>query len=137
MLGVVLPTLGLALLPLASAMIGGYLTFIHVFVLFNLIIPFFVFYLTDKIMLLRPGGHGESDLLERNPLYPKYKSKGPYFSAFLIALPFLILGLLPLIFHYTPVPELLGMQKDYSFAQLGLGFFEEEMFFGFTSAVMP
>ncbi|MEK7092202.1 MAG: hypothetical protein AAB907_01100, partial [Patescibacteria group bacterium] len=75
MLGVVLPTLGLALLPLASAMIGDYLKWHHVFILFNLIIPFFVFYLTDKVMALRPGGYGETGLLERNPLYPKYKSK--------------------------------------------------------------
>jgi len=41
MLGVVLPTLGLALLPLASAMIGGFIKWVHVFMLFNLIIPFF------------------------------------------------------------------------------------------------
>ena len=49
MLGVVLPTLGLAILPLASAMIGDILKWYHVIILFNLIIPFFVFYLTDKI----------------------------------------------------------------------------------------
>ena len=75
MLGVVLPTLGLALLPLATAMLGGMLTWIHIFILFNLIVPFFVFYLTDKIIFLRPGGYGETSLLERNPLYYKYKSK--------------------------------------------------------------
>src|SRR3989339_358823 len=34
MLGVVLPTLGLALLPLVSAMIGEYIKWIHVFILF-------------------------------------------------------------------------------------------------------
>jgi hypothetical protein len=132
MLGVVLPTLGLALLPLASAMLGGLLTWVHVFILFNLIIPFFVFYLTDKIMFLRPGGHGESGLLERNPLYPQYKSKAPYLTAFAIALPFFIIGLLPFIFQYTPVPEVLGLQKDYSFSQLGLGFFGDQNIFGFV-----
>lgn len=131
MLGVVLPTLGLALLPLASAMIGEYLTVYHVFVLFNLIVPFFVFYLTDKIMMLRPGGYGESSLLQKNPLYAKYKSKKPYFKAFLICLPFLILGLLPLIFQYTPVPGLLGLQQDYTFSELGLGFFGDGMIFDF------
>ena len=90
MLGVVLPTLALALLPLASAMVGGFLKVIHIFVLFNLIVPFLVFYLTDKILMLRPGGYGETTLLERNPLYPKYKSKKPYWRAFFICLPFLI-----------------------------------------------
>ncbi|MFH1326594.1 MAG: hypothetical protein ABIH59_00515 [archaeon] len=132
MLGVVLPTLGLALLPLASAMLGGLLQWPHIFVLFNLIVPFFVFYLTDKIIFLRPGGYGESKLLERNPLYGNYKSKKHYVNAFLLVLPFFIIGLLPLIFQYTPIPEALGLQKDYTFTQLGLGFFGEEMIFGFT-----
>src|SRR3989338_4912380 len=99
MLGVVLPTLGLALLPLETAMLGGLLTWVHVFVFFNLVIPFFVFYLTDKIIFLRPGGYGETSLLEKNPLYYKYKSKAPYFKAFLIVLPLFILGILPFIFQ--------------------------------------
>ncbi|MCH8317257.1 MAG: hypothetical protein IIA88_01970, partial [Bacteroidetes bacterium] len=108
MLGVVLPTLGLALLPLASAMVGDFIKWYHVMVLFNLIVPFFVFYLTDKITFLRPGGHGESELLERNPLYYKYKSNSSYFAAFLVTLPLFILGFLPLIFK-SPLPGLLGL----------------------------
>lgn len=132
MLGVVLPTLGLALLPLATAMLGGLLNWVHIFILFNLIIPFFVFYLTDKVLFLRPGGHGESSLLERNPLYPKYKSKAPYFKAFFIVLPLFIIGMLPFLFQYTPLPEILGLQKDYTFSQLGLGFFGDDKVFGFV-----
>ncbi len=134
MLGVVLPTLGLALLPLASAMIGDYLKWHHVFILFTLIVPFFVFYLTDKIMLLRPGGHGESSLLERNPLYSKYKNNKVYLRVFFICLPFFIIGFLPLIFQYTPVPDMLGLQKDYTFSELGLGIFGDEQVFGFVQA---
>jgi len=132
MLGVVLPTLGLALLPLASAMLGEMLTTIHVFILFNLIVPFLVFYLTDKVLLLRPGGHGETSLLERNPYYYKYKSKAPYFKAFIVCLPLFVIGLLPLIFQYTNFPEIIGIQRDFSFADLGLGFFGESSFFGFV-----
>ena len=123
MLGVVLPTLGLALLPLASAMVGDFLKVYHIFILFNLIVPFFVFYLTDKVLFLRPGGYGESSLLERNPLYPKYKSNKAYYSAFFLVLPLILVGLLPLIFQYTPLPEAIGLQKDYTFAELGLGSF--------------
>jgi len=133
MLGVVLPTLGLALLPLATAMLGGFLTWIHIFILFNLIVPFFVFYLTDKILFLRPGGYGETSLLERNPLYYKYKSKTPYVTAFLVTLPLFILGLLPFIFQYTPIPGILGLQRDYTFSQLGLGFFGDSKIFDFAS----
>ncbi len=131
MLGVVLPTLGLALLPLASAMLGGILKTVHVFILFNLIIPFLVFYLIDKVLFLRPGGHGESQLLERNPLYPKYKSKKSYIIGAVIALPLILIGLLPLIFNYTPVAEWIGVSKDLTFTQLGLGFFGDEKIFGF------
>lgn len=134
MLGVVLPTLGLALLPLASAMVGDFLKWYHVFVLFNLIIPFFVFYLTDKVMFMRPGGYGETQLLERNPLYPVYKSKKPYAYAFFACLPFFIIGLLPLIFQYTPLPSLLGLKPDYTFSELGFGLFGDESIFGFIAS---
>jgi Flp pilus assembly protein TadB len=133
MLGVVLPTLALALLPLASAMLGDVLREYHVFILFNLIIPFFVFFLVDNILFLRPGGYGETSLLERNPLYPEYESKRPYVLAALICLPFLVLGFLPFIFQYTALPDLLGLQNDYSFSDLGLEFFGEENIFGFIS----
>ncbi len=132
MLGVVLPTLGLALLPLASAMLGDFLKWYHVLILFNLIIPFFVFYLTDKILFLRPGGYGETELLERNPLYPTYKSKSHYAKAFFICLPLFIIGLLPLIFQYTPLPTMLGIKPDYTFSELGISFFGDESIFGFT-----
>ncbi|MDP3987008.1 MAG: hypothetical protein Q8P81_02165 [Nanoarchaeota archaeon] len=133
MLGVVLPTLGLALLPLATAMVGGLLTWWHVFLLFNMIIPFIVFYLTDRVVFLRPGGYGETSLLERNPLYKQYESKQSYFTAFLVTLPLFILGFLPLIFQYTPLPNMIGLQNDYSFSELGLGIFGDEMLFGFVS----
>ncbi|MAG10768.1 hypothetical protein CMI44_00445 [Candidatus Pacearchaeota archaeon] len=134
MLGVVLPTLGLALLPLASAMIGGMIKWHHVLILYTLILPFVVFYLTDKIMLLRPGGYGETSLLERNPLYPQYKSKKPYLIAFLVCAPLLLIGLLPLIFQYTPVMGWLGLQQDYTFAELGLGFFGGGKVFDFKTS---
>jgi len=137
MLGVVLPTLALALLPLASAMLQGAIKWYHVFILFNLIIPFFVFYLTDNVMMKRPGGYGEVTLLERNPLYPKYKSKAPYVTAFLICLPFFIIGIMPLIFHYTSLPQLLGMKSDYKMSELGLGIFGgENMFFDYKTSVV-
>ncbi len=96
MLAVMLPVLGIAMIPLASAMVGGLLSATHIFVMYNLLIPFIAFFMLDKILLLRPGGHGESKLLERNPLYPEYKNKSHYTKAFLICLPLLLIGLLPL-----------------------------------------
>jgi len=129
MLGIVLPTLALALLPLASTLLGGLIKSIHVFVFFNLIIPFFVFYLTMQVMLKRPGGYGETSLLERNPLYHKYKSKRPYWIAGLICLPFLIIGLLPLIFGFFEI--------DVAMADVGLGFLGGGDLFGFIEGKGP
>ena len=126
LLGVVLPTLSLALLPLASAMLGGILKWYHVIIMFNLIVPFLVFFLTDKIMFLRPGGHGETSLLERNPLYGQYKSNKGYAKAFLVAFPLILLGLLPLIFH----TGIFGV-SDFTYSELGLGFFGQGSFFDF------
>lgn len=132
MLGIVLPTLGLALLPLASTLLGGSLQWHHVFLMFNFLIPFLVFYLTMNIMLNRPGGYGEAQMIEKTPLYYKYTSRKPYLIAGLIALPFIFLGILPLLFGYTGFPELLGLQKDYLFGDIGLGFLgKDNLFFGF------
>ena len=134
MLGIVLPTLGLALLPLGSTLLGGMIKSSHVFLFFNIIIPFMVFYLTLQIMLKRPGGYGESSLLERNPYYYQYKSNRAYVIAGLIALPFLILGLLPLIFGYTPVPDWLGIPRDFAMSDVYLGFLGQGNFFGFMES---
>ena len=131
MLGIVLPTLGLALLPLGSTLLGGMIKAEHVFVLFNIIIPFFVFYMTLQVMLKRPGGYGETTLLERNPNYSQYVSNRPYYIAGLICFPFFFLGLLPLIFGYTPIPNWIGIPSDYSvpfFSAFGNG-----KFFGFIN----
>ncbi len=131
MLGVVLPTLGLALLPLASTLLKGLLQWYHVFIIFNLIIPFFVFYMTNKIMLQRPGGYGETELLELNPLYARYKDNSVYWIALILVLPLLIIGLIPLIFGFTPVPQWLGLAKDFKMSDIGLGIFGQGDFFRF------
>ena len=126
MLGIVLPTLGLALLPLASTLLQGAIKWYHVALLFNILVPFLVFYMTNNVLSKRPGGFGETELLERNPKYKNYKSKKPYAIAALIALPFLLLGLLPLILHYIPPTPI-----DYNFEQFGIGFFGNQTMFDF------
>ncbi len=131
MLAVMLPILGIALIPLASAMLQGMLKAIHIFILYNLLIPFTAFFMMDKILEMRPGGYGETTLLEKNPLYKEYQNKGPHFTAFLICLPLLIIGLLPLLFQFTAFPDMVGLQSDYTYAELGLGFFGDGYLFDF------
>ena len=117
MLGIILPTLGLAMLPLASALLGGVIQWTHVFLIFNIIIPFVVFYMTSEVLLKRPGGYGETSLIEKNPEYSSYSSNKPWIIAGIVALPLLILGMLPFL-----------MQTDISLDSLGLGIFGEKLF---------
>ncbi|MEN9625851.1 MAG: hypothetical protein RL557_179 [archaeon] len=128
MLGIVLPTLGLALLPLASTLLGGSIKSHHVFIFFNMIIPFFVFYLTSQVLLKRPGGYGDTSLLEKNPYYYKYESRRPYVIAGLICFPLFLLGILPLVFGYTALPDLFGLSSDIDLASVGLGFLGDKAF---------
>ncbi|HRZ85872.1 MAG TPA: hypothetical protein P5277_03765 [Candidatus Paceibacterota bacterium] len=133
MLGVVLPTLGLALLPLASAMLGGTLKAYHIFVLFNLIVPFGVFYLTTQIMLKRPGGYGDTEILEMNPDYSTYISKKPYLISSFIAFPLILIGLLPIFFQWTWFLDIFGLPLgfDIDLGTLGIPFLEGIKFFGY------
>lgn len=131
MFTVVLPVLGIALIPMASAMLGGMIKWNHIFMVYVLLFPFLAFYLTDKITVLRPGGHGESDLLEKNPFYTRYKSKEHYIKAFLICFPLIIIGLIPFIFQIPFFTESLGLKNDYSFSEIGFGFLGDGKIFDF------
>lgn len=122
MLGIILPTLGLALLPLASVLVGGVLKWHHIFVFFNIIIPFFVFYMTSEVLFKRPGGHGETSVLELNPEYYKFTSKKPWVIAFMLCLPLFILGTLPFLFQIEAITKPLGLQSDYLVSDIAFGF---------------
>lgn len=131
MLGIILPTLGLALLPLASTLLGGVLKWHHIFVIFNILIPFFVFYLVSNVLLKRPGGYGESNILELNPEYSKFKSKKPFLTAFLITFPLLLIGILPFIFQIDFITSAFNIKSDYTFGELGIPFFFDIKMFDF------
>jgi hypothetical protein len=122
MLGIILPTLALAILPLVSTMMSGAIKWYHIMLLFNLLIPLLVLYLTGNVMMQRPGGYGETSLLEKNPLYAKYKSNRAYWKGLLFGLPFILIGLIPFFWRYTNLPLWLGMARDYTWADIGLGF---------------
>jgi len=134
MLGIILPTLGLALLPLASTLLQGLIRWPHVFVLFNVLIPFFVFYMVSQVLFKRPGGYGEASMLESNPDYATYKSKKPWILATVIAIPLLIIGVLPFLFQLDFFTDTFGLQKDYTFNELGLGFLGDNFVFNFIGA---
>lgn len=132
MLGIILPTLSIALLPLASTLLQGMIKWYHVFVLFDMIIPFFVFYLTNEILSRRPGGYGETESLENNPEYSTFVNKKFYITSFLIVLPLIIIGFLPFIFQ-TSLIKNLGLKNDYTFEEIGLSFLGDVKIFDFKT----
>jgi len=85
--------------------------------------------MTNNVLAKRPGGFGETELLERNKNYHYYADKSHYWKAFFISLPLFILGILPFIFQFGS--SLLGAKKDYSFTEIGLGFLGTQNLFDF------
>jgi hypothetical protein len=72
MLGIILPILGLVILPLVVSFMEG-VTWYHLAVFYNIILPAGVYYLTTNILSKRPTGYGEVDIAEANPQLKKYK----------------------------------------------------------------
>lgn len=134
MLGIVLPTLSLAILPLATTMVGG-IKWYHLIVIFNILVPFFVIFMTNKVSMERPGGYGESSLLQKNPLYHLYNTKKPYFNAAIVMLPFLLLGILPLLWAYTPLSTWLNLPLDPTFHSIGLSIIDKQNAIGIFGIV--
>jgi len=131
MLGIILPTLALALLPLTAIVIANGLKWYHLFVIFNLIIPLGVYFMTSEVLLKRPGGYGENSNIEKNPKYPQFISKKPFIIAGLICIPLFIIGLLPFIFQSDLITTLLNLKQDYTFGELGFPFFQDQYLFDF------
>jgi hypothetical protein len=131
MLGIILPTLGLAMIPLASTLLGGIIQWYHIFLGFNLIIPFIVTYLVSQALLKRPGGYGETSILEQNPAFTTYASN----SYWLTYSPILLLGIigtfLPFLMQIPFLQSTFNIQGDYTFEQLGIPFFEDQYLFDF------
>jgi len=138
MLGIILPTLALALLPLASTLLGDTIRWPQLMIIFNVLIPFFVFYMSSEILLKRPGGYGETSVLELNPDYHKFTSKKPWLIAGLIALPILIIGFLPFIMQFHFISNTFSLQQidgvtDYTFDQVGINILDKVKMFDFKS----
>ena len=133
MLGIILPTLALALLPLASVVIAGGLKWYHLFIIFNIIIPLGVYFMTSEILLKRPGGYGDNSNIEKNPNYYQFISSKPWIISGLICIPLFIIGLLPFIFQSSLITNLLNLKSDYTFGQLGMPFFQDQLLFDFKT----
>ena len=111
MLGIVLPILGLVVLPLVVSFMEG-VEWYHIATLYNVILPIAVYFLARNILSKRPTGYGETDISEVNPEVKKYRNIilkigkselriKPSIIALIIGVTFLFIAFLPQIIHFV------------------------------------
>ena len=118
MLGVVLPILGLVILPLFGSLLQGssFIKIIVLLILYNVLLPVLVYLIGINILSKRPTGYSESDLINDNPELSKYKNIlfyvgdreiqiSPFFISFLIFFVISIIGILPLLFGIAGIDD--------------------------------
>jgi Flp pilus assembly protein TadB len=114
MLGVILPILGLVILPLVVSFMGSgsdpFVTAIYISMLYNVTLPISVFYLGKLILSKRPAGYGASDI-SKKPGVKRFAnvnlsfgkklnvSVNPLYFAIMVFLVAGIIGFSPLILH--------------------------------------
>ncbi len=109
MLGIILPILGLVIMPLVVSFIES-VTWYHLAAIYNIALPLIVYFMGKNILSKRPTGYGQGDATESNPALKKYKNvvlkigKGellinPLMISIIIGAVLLIIGFSPLIIH--------------------------------------
>ena len=73
MLGIILPILGLVILPLIINFLGN-VQWYHIAMLYNVTLPITVYFIGKSILSKRPTGYGDTDISKENPELKKYKS---------------------------------------------------------------
>lgn len=102
MLGIILPILGLVILPLAVSFFEMHWTVI--FSLYNVLLPIGVFYLGKRILSTRPTGYGQADISQ---LYHEHgeHAKNPLVEALFFAGILFLIGLSPVLLHWFGVSD--------------------------------
>lgn len=135
MLGVILPILGLVILPLMVSFMEG-IAWYHIAAMYNVALPATVYFMGRNILSNRPTGYGDSDVSETNPELKKYRNLiigGVAFPPIVVAVVcgavLLLLGLSPIILYFVNPSydliiggfELLGYKESTKVEGLMLG----------------
>ncbi len=116
MLGIILPILGLVILPLVVSFMDN-VEWYHISILYNVTLPVVVYFMGKSILSQRPTGYGENDISEDNPELKKYKNIliniggaeikfSPLIICITLGIFFLIIGLSPIIFHTIGIGDI-------------------------------
>lgn len=125
MLGVIMPILGLVILPLVINLMGG-VKWYAVATLYNVLLPLIVFYFGKNILSDRPTGYGDSEATDKNPYAKHYQNikipfgpktieLSPLYFSVLIGAFCILLSLLPFLVNFaTPLGYDLCLDPDFS-----------------------
>ena len=107
MLGVILPILGLVILPLMVSFMVG-IAWNHIAAMYNIALPFIVYFMGRNVLSNRPTGYGDSDVSDVNPDLKKYRNViilgipiHPAFFSIICGTALFAVGLSPLIMHFV------------------------------------
>jgi hypothetical protein len=130
MLGVILPILGLVILPLVVSFMGGgdgsnpLTSAVYISILYNVTLPASVFYLGKSILSKRPAGYGAIDISKKKGmkkfanvninLGKKFViSVNPLYFAIMIFVVLFLIGISPLVMHtFNPDFEIPPPEPD-------------------------
>ena len=108
MIGIILPILGLVILPLMVSFMEG-VGWYHISTIYNFVLPVAVYFMGKSILSKRPSGYGAVDLT-KNPELKKFQNVliniggqeiqiNPMYISFFIGGLFLFIAFIPLILH--------------------------------------
>ncbi|MBN1502639.1 hypothetical protein JW930_03775 [Candidatus Woesearchaeota archaeon] len=109
MMGIILPVLGLVILPLVASFMDN-VRWYHISILYNIILPLAVYYLGKMVLSTRPTGYGETEITHLAPETKKYQNMvinlgkkqifiSPFLVAGFIAAVLVLIGISPLLIH--------------------------------------
>ncbi len=116
MLGIILPILGLVILPLVVSFMAE-VAWYHIAALYNLALPVAVYIMGKTILISRPTGYGDIDISDVHPELRKYKNIiiplgkseliiSPIILSICVAMILLCIASLPLVMHFVGVPDI-------------------------------
>ncbi len=109
MLGIILPILGLVIMPLVVSFLENF-NWYYLALLYNIGLPVAVYYMGKNILSKRPTGYGDTDISEL-PEFKKYSGVlfklgkkevriSPLSISIVIGVLFIVLGISPIIMHW-------------------------------------
>lgn len=115
MLGIILPILGLVILPLVVSFMEN-VKWYHLAVIYNVLLTVVVYYLGKNILSRRPTGYGDTDIAEENPELKKYRNilikiggrefqLSPMVISVFVGVVLFFVGLSPLILHAIGIAD--------------------------------